>query len=70
MRFTREKQLREAYWDDIRRTKTKFLWLPMTIDGETRWLETAKIMYRVRREDFMILPGYNYSWEPTRFINE
>ena len=70
MRFTKEKQLREAYWEATKKTKTKFLWWPMTIDGETRWLETAKIEYRVQRESYMILPGHNYSWEPMRFINE
>lgn len=29
----------------------KFLWLPMTIDGETRWLETACIKQQVVEMD-------------------
>ena len=36
MRFIKEKQLIEDYWGDTKRIKTKFLWWPMTIDGETR----------------------------------
>ena len=24
----------------------RFLWLPLTLDGETRWLETVDVIYR------------------------
>ena len=46
MRFTKEKEMKDGYWNNIRKNKTKFLWLPVTIDGETRWLEIAIIEYK------------------------
>ena len=69
MRFTKEKQLRQDYINSTRKTKTKFLWLPLTIYGETRWLETATIEYRVTYEDGL-LSGRNYYWAPFNFIDE
>ena len=69
MRFTGKKQLIEDYWGDTKRTKTKFLWWPMTIDGETRWLETAKILYKVKKGEDMFCNAYYY-WSPMKFINE
>jgi hypothetical protein len=69
MRFTKEKQLREDYINSTRKTKTKFLWLPITIYGETRWLETATMEYRVTYEDGL-LSGRNYYWEPSNFIDK
>jgi hypothetical protein len=47
--------------EEVRRPK--FLWWPLTFDGETRWLESAEIVYRYHRSmdgDF---------WEPVRFDN-
>jgi len=41
----------------------KFLWLPLTIGRETRWLEAADIEYRYHQSmdgDF---------WEPIKFVN-
>ena len=69
MRFTKEKEMIEAYWKSTRKTKTKFLWLPLTIYGETRWLETATIEYRVVSEEGLI-SGKNYYWAPFNFIDE
>ena len=69
MRFTKEKQLRKDYIESTRKTKTKFLWLPLTIYGETRWLETATIEYRVEYEDGL-MSGRNYYWKPFNFIDE
>jgi hypothetical protein len=69
MRFTKEKQLRENYIKSTRKTKTKFLWIPLTIHGETRWLETATIEYRVNCEDGL-LSGKNYYWKPFNFIDK
>ena len=69
MRFTKEKKLREDYFNNTLKQKTKFLWLPLTIDGETRWLETATIEYKVFRDIdgvFSIL----YYWEPWNFKNK
>jgi hypothetical protein len=68
MRFTKEKQLRDDYIKSTRKTKTKFLWIPLTIYGETRWLETATIEYRVNCEDGL-LSGKNYYWKPFNFID-
>jgi len=69
MRFTKEKQLREDYINSTKKTKNKFLWLPITIYGETRWLETATVEYRVDYENG-ILSGRNYYWKPFNFINK
>lgn len=69
MRFTKEKQLRDDYIKSTRKTKTKFLWLPITIHGETRWLETATIEYRVNYGYDVLVEKYYY-WEPFNFIDE
>ena len=69
MRFTKEKQLIEDYWEDTKKTKTKFLWWPMTIDGETRWLETAEILYKVKWHEDWIGNRY-YDWTPIEFLNK
>lgn len=68
MRFTKEKELIEAYFNFTKKQKTKFLWLPVTIYGETRWLETATIGYKVKKNDTLF--GIEYSWEPWEFINK
>jgi hypothetical protein len=73
MRFTKkEKELMvDHYCNDTKRQKTKFLWLPVTIDGETRWLETATIEYTVTYSEYSF-PFCNrvYYWEPWNFINK
>ena len=69
MRFIKEKELRNLYSKGIRKTVTKFLWFPLTIDGETRWLETATIEYRVNWEHDLF-NSKNYYWEAWNFINE
>lgn len=70
MRFTKQKELREAYLNHNKKTKTKFLWLPLTIDGETRWLEKATIEYVVTYNTNLTSDGRNYYWVPWRFINK
>jgi hypothetical protein len=40
-----------------------FLWWPITLDGQTRWLEVAEVMYRYFRN-----PDGDY-WEPFSFVN-
>jgi hypothetical protein len=52
------------------RTRARFLWLPMTLDGETRWLERARVL-----EQFGLLrPGTfdgRKGWNPVGWlINE
>jgi hypothetical protein len=69
MRFTKEKEMINAYWGNKKKIKTKFLWLPITIDGETRWLETATIEYRVDCERDFVYNKY-YFWKPLNFIEE
>ncbi len=68
MRLTKEKELIKAYFNFTKKQKTKFLWLPVTIDGETRWLETATIEYKVKKNYTLL--GIEYSWEPWEFINK
>ena len=69
MRFTKEKEMIDAYWNNKLKYKTKFLWWPITIDGETRWLETATIEYKVDWKYDLVLDKYYY-WSPIKFINE
>ena len=69
MRFTKEKELIDAYWSSKPKIKTKFLWLPVTIKGETRWLEKATIEYKVSFGYDLMGVKY-YFWEPINFIEE
>ena len=69
MRFTREKRLIEAYYTNEHKDVYKFLWFPMTIGGETRWLEYANIRYKVKQEKGFI-NDYYYYWEPWDFLNK
>ena len=69
MRFIKEKEILDAYWNSKRKIKTNFLWWPFTIDGETRWLETATIEYKVDWKYDLFLDKYYY-WSPIKFINE
>ena len=69
MRFTREKRLIEAYYTNEHKDVYKFLWFPMTIGGETRWLEYANIRYKVKQEKGFI-SDYYYYWEPWDFLNK
>jgi len=68
MRFTKRKEMKEGYWKGFRKTKTKFLWWPVTIDDETRWLETATIEYKIDY-DYDLFSNTYYYWEPRRFID-
>jgi len=68
MRFTKEAERIKAYFNFTPKYKTKFLWFPVTIDGETRWLETATIEYRVNRDRGVFYDSYY--WTPWRFIDE
>ena len=69
MRFTGEKELMKDYSNRTRKQKTKFLWWPITIDGETRWLETDKILYKVKKGEDIFCNAYYY-WVPVVFINK
>jgi hypothetical protein len=68
MRFTKRKEMIEGYWKDFRKTKTKDLWWPVTIGGETRWLETATIEY-VIEYDYDLFNDKYYYWKPFKFID-
>ena len=69
MRFTKEKELKDSYINNTRKYKHKFLWFPLTIDGETRWLEEAHIVYKVVKKYDMWGDPYYY-WEAWEFVNE
>jgi hypothetical protein len=68
MRFTKEKEMRKNYWNSTSKIKEKFLWWPITIDGETRWLEKATIEYRVDYNEDLFCNRYYY-WKPYNFID-
>jgi hypothetical protein len=73
MRFTKRKQMKEGYWKGFRKTKTKFLWWPITIDDETRWLEIATIEYGIDYEidydSVCVSNNTYYYWKPFKFID-
>lgn len=69
MRFTKEKEMIKNYWNGETKLKRKFLWWPINIDGEIRWLETATIEYRVERDEDLFCNRYYY-WKPYNFIDE
>ena len=69
MRFTKEKELINAYFNNTKMYKIKYLWWPLTIGGETRWLETATIEYMVKKEDTVFFSECYY-WAPWEFINK
>ena len=69
MRFTKKKDMMNGYYNNARKTETKFLWWPVTIDHETRWLETATIEYRVAVRYGLIL-NEHYYWQPLIFKNK
>lgn len=54
--------------------KIKFLWVPLTIKGETRWLEKSTILYKFMEvEDGFDMLGhtlYKLKWVPIEFINK
>ena len=43
---------------------TKFLWLPVWVNHEYRWLETATIRY-----DYVCF-GNHYYWRPIEFLDK
>ncbi len=70
MKFTKQKKIRECYLKDIRKPVTgKFLWLPLTIDGETRWLERANILYAAEPRTTLFGSRY-YTWKAWEFLNK
>ncbi len=48
-----------------RRQKTRFLWLPKTVDGETRWMERVTWEERWGRDQSYDTPW----WAPRRWID-
>lgn len=69
MRFTKNKKLKIAYTESFTKYKQKFLWFPLTINGETRWLEKAHIAYRVNWKYDLFCNKYYY-WEALEFLNK
>lgn len=47
-------------------TQTKFLWFPLRIGDETRWLERATIEYRVDRDYYSDDPYFHV----VRFVDD
>ena len=53
MRFKRGTRIKAG----DKRFIIKFLWLPMTINGETRWLEFASIQQKAVKRTYVVLEG-------------
>jgi polyphosphate kinase 2 (PPK2 family) len=63
MKFTKQKEVFEAYFNHDKKIVIKFLWLPVTTrDQETRWLERATVVYKADKH------RGKYYWEPWEFI--
>ena len=57
-------KLRRAYQTNQYKIVRKFLFLPLYVNGETRWLEYATIEYKV---DYSSMDA-KYYWRAMRFI--
>ena len=51
-----------------RRTVTKFLWFPLKINKEVRWLEKAT--YVEEYGSFYFCGGYYMDWNPIKWVND
>lgn len=72
MRWTKPKDPWEGFDRGDKRTVTRFLWFPLTIDKETRWLETASYEEEVTQYETGDELGYRYifwAWKATRWMN-
>jgi len=70
MRFTKQKEIREAWENNQDKIINKFLLFPVTIDGETRWLEKATIVLRADRlTDAFDYSNHRYYWYYHKFID-
>ena len=75
MRFiSKYSRMKKVYWTNCLSprkgyTTNKFLWFPVTIDGETRWLEKVKIVWKIYQSDNrgLISNEWNYYWRPVKF---
>jgi hypothetical protein len=70
MRFTRQRELQEKYLANERKLVQKFLWFPLTIDGETRWLEEVSYVCRVDWEQNIFTDRKYYYWKPWDWVNK
>lgn len=53
-----------------RKTETKFLWLPIIINNELRWLEKATILYSYDSvSQGLAEDGDDWDWVPIEFID-
>jgi hypothetical protein len=70
MRFTKEKDTFRAYVHGTDKIVEKFLFFPVKIDGEIRWLEKAIIQYRVEPTEGTFSYRIKYKWFPAEFLNK
>ena len=68
MRWKKERSIYERKVGEVRIVK-KFLWFPLRIGEEVRWLESAVIRQRIGH--FQIPGSYDYyAWENVGFETE
>ena len=60
-------RLSKASWRNVPFVTHRFLWLPLTINGETRWLEKPKVRWRICFTRG-IFDNY-HEWYPNSFID-
>lgn len=71
MRWYTKKKLQREYLSGVVKQKSKFLWFPVTINKETRWLEKVTIEYKVDYElESWATDNRKYFWKPIRFVND
>jgi hypothetical protein len=64
----KQKEMFDNFTNDGDKTKKKFLFLPVTLQGETRWLEYAYIKY-ISWPRFRWI-GTRFSWLPISWSAE
>lgn len=63
--------LKQKYKLNETRVIKKFLFFPLTLDGETRWLEVAKIKQKVKQYIWGDVSfSYTYGWVNDSWENE
>lgn len=58
---------RKSYKRAEKKIETKFLWLPLTIKEETKWLTTTTILFK--KIKVYTKGKFIESWEPVKFLN-
>jgi hypothetical protein len=71
MRWRRKRKEEQTFAHGDYRTTVRFLWWPLTLKGQTRWLERAEIR-EIYETEICMRRGYpreRPAWTPCRWLN-